>query len=237
MPVAIVTGGSRGLGRALARSLASRGWEVIIDARGAADLDSAARALRSELGASARIVPLAGDVNEPGHRGALIEAAARLGQLDLLVNNAGILGPSPQPRLSSYPLDALADVLAANTIAPLAMMQAALPVLRRSGDPRILNITSDAAVEAYDGWGGYGASKAALEALSRVFAVEEPAVRMWLLDPGDMATQMHQEAFPGEDISDRPSPESLVYAVVALIDSDRPSGRYVAADLSGRKAA
>jgi len=235
--VALVTGGSRGLGRALAEGLLARGWSVVTDARHAVDLEAAAAALRAGLPAGARLAALAGDVTDPGHRDALIRAGADLGGLDLVVNNAGILGPSPQPPLAGYPLARLREVYEANTIAPLAMIQTALPLLRGSRDPRVLNVSSDAAVEAYEGWGGYGSSKAALEQLGRVLATEEAWLRVWTVDPGDMATQMHQQAFPGEDITDRPTPESVVGSVLELIDSSRPSGRYLAADLTATRHA
>ena len=228
MAVAVITGGSRGLGLALARALAERGWKLVVDARGVRELEAAA----AELAATTEVVAVAGDVADGGHRRAVVEAAERLGGLDLLVNNASVLGPSPQPTLDRYPLDVLASVYATNVVAPLGLVQLALPLLRSSGG-RILNVTSDAAVEGYEGWGGYGSSKAALEQLSNVLAAEEPAVRVWWLDPGDMRTRMQQEAFPGEDISDRPPPEDSVPAILRLLDEDRPSGRYRARDLLG----
>jgi NAD(P)-dependent dehydrogenase (short-subunit alcohol dehydrogenase family) len=224
MPVALITGGSRGLGRALAAGLADHGWRLILDARHDAALADVAR----ELAPRTVVVAIPGDVNDPAHRAALVVAAKGLGGLDLLVNNAGILGPSPQPALADYPLDVFADVFRANVIAPLGLIQAALPLLT---DGRIVNVTSDAGVEAYEGWGGYGSAKAALDHLSRVLAVERPSLRVWSVDPGDLRTQMHQDAFPGEDISDRPLPETVVPAFMSLIESDRPSGRYRLADL------
>jgi NAD(P)-dependent dehydrogenase (short-subunit alcohol dehydrogenase family) len=224
MPVALITGASRGLGRALAQGLADRGWSLVIDGRGEAALAAVAKG----LGSRTAVVAVPGDVKDPDHRAALVAAASGLGGLDVLVNNAGILGPSPQPELADYPLDVLVDVFAANVVAPLGLIQAALPLLAGG---RIINVTSDAGVEAYGGWGGYGSAKAALDHLSRVLAVERPELRVWSVDPGDLRTQMHQDAFPGEDISDRPLPESVVPALVALIDSDRPSGRYRVADL------
>ncbi|HEX2043715.1 MAG TPA: SDR family oxidoreductase [Acidimicrobiales bacterium] len=226
MAVAVITGASRGLGLALARALAERGWKLVVDARGAPALEAA----RRDLAAATEVVAVAGDVADEGHRRALVDAAELLGGLDLLVNNASLLGPSPQPALARYPLDVLAGVYQVNVVAPLGLVQLALPLLRSSGG-RILNVTSDAAVEGYEGWGGYGSSKAALEQLSNVLAAEEPGVRVWWLDPGDMRTRMHQEAFPGEDISDRPPPEDSVPAVIRLLDEDRPSGRYRARDL------
>jgi len=216
MAVAVVTGGSRGLGRALTDGLVASGWEVIVDARSAADLVDVARP---------GVVTVAGDVTDPAHRRRLVAAAEELGGLDLLVNNASVLGPSPQPLLAAYPLEVLRRVYEVNVVAPLALVQETLALLRRSPDGRIVNVTSDAAVEPYDGWGGYGSSKAALDQLSAILAAEEPGVRVWAVDPGDLRTRLHQEAFPGEDISDRPDPESVIPALVALIGSDRPSGR------------
>ena len=222
MPVAIITGASRGLGLALARSLADDGWSLILDARGAGALHAAAR----QLGTAA--VALPGDVTDPAHRRALVDAAGP--RLDLLVNNAGILGPSPQPELASYPLDVLDDVFRVNVHAPLALAQLALPRLADGG--AILNITSDASVFPYEGWGGYGSAKAALDQLTAVLAAENPRLRIYAADPGDMRTQMHQEAFPGEDICDRPLPEESVPGLLGLIRGDIPSGRYRAADTS-----
>ncbi len=226
MAVAVITGGSRGFGLALARALAERGWRLVLDARGTAELETAA----AELAGRTEVVAVAGDVADAAHRRALVEAAERLGGLDLLVNNASALGPSPQPSLDRYPLDVLGRVYATNVVAPLGLVQLALPLLRSSGG-RVVNLTSDAAVEAFEGWGGYGSSKAALEQLSHVLAAEEPEVRVWWVDPGDMRTRMHQEAFPAEDISDRPPPEDSVPAVLRLLDDDLPSGRYRAQDL------
>ena len=226
MSVALITGGSRGLGRALAEGLAGRGWSLVLDARGGGALARTA----DELGRRTRVVAIAGDVTDPDHRAELAAAAGRLGGLDLLVNNAGILGPSPQPRLADYPLDTLADVYRINVIAQLGMIQVALPLLE-AAKGSILNVTSDAGVEAYEGWGGYGSAKAALDQLSRVLAAEHPELHVWSVDPGDLRTQMHQEAFPGEDISDRPLPESAVPGLLALIDHPAPSGRYRAAEV------
>lgn len=219
MPVAIITGGSRGLGQALAAGLADEGWHLVLDARGADALDQAA----APLPGSVLTVP--GDITDPGHRADLIAAAESLGGVDLLINNASTLGPSPLPKLSDYPLDALREVFDVNVAAPLALTQLALPGLRARGGA-LVNITSDAAVEAYEGWGGYGSSKAAVEQLSKVLAAEEPSIRVWWIDPGDLRTQMHQDAFPGEDISDRPLPATVVPAMLKLL-ADRPeSGRY-----------
>jgi NAD(P)-dependent dehydrogenase (short-subunit alcohol dehydrogenase family) len=217
---ALITGGSRGLGRALARALTDSGWRVLIDGRDAARLAAAAR----EIGAEA----IAGDVADAGHRAALAGAVGP--RLDLLVNNAGVLGPSPQPPLADYPLEALVEVYRVNTLAPLALLQTVLPALVRAGG-RVINVSSDAAVEAYPGWGGYGSSKAALDQLSAVLGVEQSTLRVYAFDPGDMNTDLHQLAFPGEDISDRPGPESVVPAVLELVGRDLPSGRYRAAEL------
>jgi NAD(P)-dependent dehydrogenase (short-subunit alcohol dehydrogenase family) len=231
MPVAIVTGASRGLGLALARSLASDGWSLVLDARGAEALEEARAGLRNT-----EVAAIPGDVADAGHRLALIEAASGLGGLDLLVNNASELGPSPLPALADYPLTELERVFRVNVLAPLALAQLALPLLRaRRG--RIINVSSDAAVEAYEGWGGYGSSKAALERLTLVLAAEESDVRVYVVDPGDMRTAMHQAAFPGEDISDRPPPEESVPGLRRLTDGDAPSGRYRAADLAPAEAA
>ena len=223
---AIITGASRGLGLALARALAARGWWLVLDARTVADLEDAARELAGHT--VVRAVP--GDVADPAHRRQLVAAAADLGRLDLLVNNASVLGPSPQPLLATYPLDALEEVYRVNVVAPLALTQLALPLLRDSRG-QVVNITSDASVEAYEGWGGYGSAKAALDHLTAVLGVEQPDLRIYAVDPGDMNTRMHQEAFPGEDISDRPSPEASVPGVLELVEGDRPSGRYRAHDL------
>jgi NAD(P)-dependent dehydrogenase (short-subunit alcohol dehydrogenase family) len=219
---ALITGASRGLGLALARRLARDGWDLIIDARGAEALEAA----RAELSELSRVVAIPGDVTDEQHRWELTEAARDAGGLDALVNNASILGPSPQPRLLDYPLDALEEVYHANTLAPLALIQA----VRRELKPeaRILNITSDAGVEPYPGWGGYGPSKAALEHLSAILAAENLSLRVYWVDPGDMRTQMHQEAFPGEDISDRPLPDESVPGLIELLTGDLPSGRYEA---------
>ena len=224
MATAIVTGASRGLGLALARALARRGRRLVIDARGAEALEAA----RAELAELTEVVAVAGDVADPGHRLALVDAAAPA--VDLLVNNASLLGPSPQPALADYPLDVLERVYAVNVLAPLALVQLVLPRLPEDG--RIVNVTSDAGVEAYEGWGGYGSSKAALDQLGAVLAAERPRLRVYTVDPGDMRTQMHQEAYPGEDISDRPPPEESVPGILALVDGDLPSGRYRAADLA-----
>jgi NAD(P)-dependent dehydrogenase (short-subunit alcohol dehydrogenase family) len=225
MPTAIITGASRGLGLALARALDERGWRLVLDARGADALDAAT----SELD---NAIALPGDVADPAHRSALVALAGP--QVDLLVNNASILGPSPQPELADYPLDVLEQVYRVNVLAPLALTQLALPHIPDGGV--VLNVTSDAGIEAYDGWGGYGSSKAAFEQWTAILGVERPRLRIYAVDPGDMRTQMHQEAFPGEDISDRPLPEDSVPALLALIDGDLQSGRYRAHHLAAVNA-
>jgi NAD(P)-dependent dehydrogenase (short-subunit alcohol dehydrogenase family) len=218
----LITGASRGLGRALASALAAQGWRLLITARGAEALE----AVRADLAQHTTVVALAGDVADPTHRRALAKAAAQLGGLDALINNASLLGPSPQPPLLNYPLDMFEQVLRVNLIAPLGLVQAMREHLRPNA--RIVNISSDAAVEAYEGWGGYGSSKAALEHLSAILAAEQPDWRVYWVDPGDMNTQMHQEAFPGEDISDRPPPEASVPGLLDLLHGEWPSGRYQA---------
>ncbi|HEY0401294.1 MAG TPA: SDR family oxidoreductase [Blastococcus sp.] len=221
---ALVTGASRGLGRALSAALADRGWQLVLDGRDAERLATAVAALpHPEL-----VTAVPGDVADPQHRAALAEAVGR--RLDLLVNNASNLGPSPLPQLADLPPEEFLRVLTVNTVAPLALVQAVLPALRLAHGT-VVDISSDAAVQAYAGWGGYGASKAALDQVTAVLAVEHPELRVFAVDPGDMATDMHQSAFPGEDISDRPAPETVVPALFALLDGDRPSGRYRAADL------
>jgi len=226
-PVAIITGASRGLGRALAHALAYQGWTLVLDARGAEALTRTA----AELAPRTKVVAIAGDIADADHRADVVAAAERLGGLDLLVNNASVLGPSPQPSIAEYPLDVLRDVYEINVVAPLALAQLALPSLRaRHGT--VVNITSDAAVEPYEGWGGYGSSKAALEQWGNVLAAEETGVLVYTFDPGDMRTQMHQDAFPGEDISDRPEPESVVPALLHVLVTKPASGRYRAADFA-----
>ena len=222
---ALITGASRGLGLALARELAQQGWNLIIDARGHEALESAA----AELSRWTTVTAIAGDISLAAHRRALAVAARAAEGLELVVNNASILGPSPQPELLDYPLDVLADVYRVNVIAPLALLQAIRGAL--SPGATIINVTSDAAVQAYGGWGGYGSSKAALEQLSNILAAENPQWRIYWVDPGDMRTQMHQEAFPGEDISDRPEPETSVPGFLALIEGALPSGRYEAREI------
>ncbi|MFN2464002.1 MAG: SDR family oxidoreductase [Candidatus Dormibacteria bacterium] len=226
MSTALVTGASEGLGRALCARLARDGWNVVIDAR---DEDRLLTAVAG-FGGGSRIVAIPGDVSDPAHRRQLVAAASLLGGLDLLVNNASTLGASPMPRLREYPLDVLRAVLEVNLIAPLALWQEVMPLMAgRQGT--VINITSDAAVEGYEGWGGYGASKAALEQVSRVIAAEHPDQRVYWVDPGDMNTRMHQDAFPGEDISDRPAPEESVPGLLALVSNRPPSGRYRAREV------
>jgi NAD(P)-dependent dehydrogenase (short-subunit alcohol dehydrogenase family) len=228
---ALITGASRGLGLALARALAREGWNLIIDARGPAALEGARKEL-TELGKQVHVLAIPGDVTDPAHRQALAEAARASGGIDVLVNNASILGPSPRVgNLLDYPLDVLMEVYVANTIAPLALIQVLRDQLRPGA--RIINVTSDAGVEQYEGWGGYGSSKAALEQLSNVLAAEEPAWRVYWVDPGDMRTELHQLAFPGEDISDRPLPEVSVPGLLALVEGRLPSGRYRAREVGG----
>ena len=230
-PVAIVTGGSRGLGRALTAALVERGWAVAIDGRDAASLRAAA------AGFGAAVVAVPGDVTDPVHRVRLVAAARRRGSIAALINNASVLGPSPLPRLAEVAPEQLTEVHAVNAVAPLALAQLVLDDLRSSGGV-IVNITSDAAVEPYPGWGVYGSAKAALEHWGAVLAVEEPAVKVYSVDPGDMRTRMHQDAFPGEDIGDRPEPEISVPGIVRLLDGSWPSGRYRAqpADMAAAPA-
>jgi NAD(P)-dependent dehydrogenase (short-subunit alcohol dehydrogenase family) len=227
--VALVTGGSRGLGRALTQELTRRGWHVIVDAR---DADRLFAAVQTMPAGSVTAVP--GDVADPDHRRTLAAAVDAAGGLDLLVNNASILGPSPQPRLADYPLDVLEQVYAVNTVAPLGLLQLLLPHLEKRGG-RVVSVSSDAAVEAYEGWGGYGSAKAALDHLTAILAAEQPTLRVYSFDPGDMATDLQQQAFPGEDVSDRSAPEAVVPAVLRLVEGDLPSGRYRAADLAVRQ--
>jgi NAD(P)-dependent dehydrogenase (short-subunit alcohol dehydrogenase family) len=215
MPVGILTGASRGLGLALARALSERDWRLVVDAR---DGD----ALADAVGGLAGVAAIPGDVTDADHRRALVEAAGE--RIDLVVNNASRLGPSPQPELADYPLDELARVYETNVFAPLALVQLALP--RLAPGAAIVNVTSDAAVEAYEGWGGYGSSKASLDQLTAILAAEHPELRVYSVDPGDMRTQMQQDAFPGEDISDRSPPEESVPGLLALVEGSLPSGRY-----------
>jgi NAD(P)-dependent dehydrogenase (short-subunit alcohol dehydrogenase family) len=221
-PTIVITGASRGLGRALARALAGRGWQLILTARGAEALE----AVRAELDASTRVAALAGDVADPAHRQAIAETAAAFGGVDALVNNASTLGASPLPALLDLSLDVYEATLRTNVVAPLGLIQALAPQLKPGA--RILNLSSDAAIGAYETWGGYGSSKAALDQLSNVLGAEQPEWKVYAVDPGDMRTQMHQDAFPGEDISDRPAPEASVPGFLALLEGKLPSGRYAA---------
>lgn len=228
---ALITGASQGLGLALARELARQGWHLIIDARGVEALEAA----HTELSSFTSVTAIPGDVTDPAHRLALTAAVRRVGGLDLLVNNAGLLGPSPQPNLLYYPLEVLAEVYRVNVIAPLGLIQALRADLKPGAT--IINVTSDAAVEPYPGWGGYGSSKAAFEQLSAVLAAENSDWRVYWVDPGDMRTQMHQDAFPGEDISDRPLPETSVPGLLQLITGHFPNGRYQARSLPAKAKA
>ena len=221
----IVTGASRGLGLALTRALSERGWHVVVDARGAEALEHAVAGL-------AGVIPVTGDVADPVHRRRLVEVAGE--PIDLLVNNASALGPSPLPLLAQYPLEELRSVYDANVFAPLALVQRSLPHFAPGA--RIVNVVSDAAFEAYERWGGYGSSKAALAQITAVLAIEHPGLRVYAVDPGDMRTQMQQQAFPGEDISDRPPPEESVPGLLTLIEGHLPSGLYRVNDLVAASA-
>lgn len=225
MPTALITGASRGLGRALAETFDRRGWNLVLDARGGEELTRAT----APLGRRTVVRAIRGDVRDPAHRATLAGAAAELGDLQLVVNNASQLGPTPLPTLLELSPEALTNVMAINAVAPLAVLQAVRMAL--SPGAVVVNVSSDAAVEASAGWGGYGASKAALEHLSRVLAVERPDLRVYALDPGDMRTELHQAAFPGEDIADRPEPDTVVPAFLRLLEERPPSGRVRAADL------
>ena len=224
MPTAVITGASAGLGRALATGLAHRGWNLVIDARRPDRLAQVA----DELSQLCQLRAIAGDVADAEHRHRLAGAVAEFGSLDLLVNNASTLGPTPLPPLTELDVDQLTDVLRVNLVAPLALVQLTLPALTAAGG-LVVNLSSDAAVAHYPGWGGYGCAKAALDHLSATLAVENPQLRWYSFDPGDMRTEMHQAAFPGEDISDRPAPESVLPALLRLVDSRPPSGRYTSA--------
>jgi len=234
MSVAIVTGASRGLGEALATGLARTGWSLVVDGRDPVTLDAAAVRIRAAAAPGTRVVTVVGDIIEEKHRHDLTAAAFALGRLDLVVNNAGTLGTSPLPSLADYPLDDLRVAFEVNVVAPLGVLQSALPLLLDAPHPRLLNVTSDAAVEAYEGWGGYGSSKAALDQLHQVLATELRDVRVYTFDPGDMRTEMHQAAFPGEDISDRPDPSTVVPAFRSLLATATPSGRVRASDWTSR---
>jgi len=225
MDTAIVTGASRGLGLALTRALSDQGWSVVVDARDAQALGRATAGLDG-------VVAIAGDVADARHRAELVAAAGDA--IDLLVNNASALGPSPLPALADLSLEELRRVLEVNVVAPLGLVQEALPRLRDGA--AIIDLSSDAAVEPYEGWGGYGASKAALDHMTAILAAERPDLRVYAVDPGDMRTRMHQDAFPGEDISDRPPPEESVPGLLALLRGSLPSGRYRARELTRERA-
>lgn len=225
--VALITGASMGLGRAVAAELTRRNWDVVGDARDGARLAAAVRSMPHPGAMTA----IPGDVAHPAHRGRLAEAVASAGRLDLIVNNASVLGPSPQPRLADYPITELEHVYSVNTVAPLALLQLVMPWLERTAG-RVINVSSDAAVEAYEGWGGYGSAKAALDQLTAVLATEHPRLRVYAFDPGDMATDLHRQAAPGEDLADLPAPEEVVPALLQLVTGELPSGRYRAADLA-----
>ncbi|WP_327298398.1 MULTISPECIES: SDR family oxidoreductase [unclassified Streptomyces] len=229
MAVAVITGGSKGLGRALAAGLAERGWDLVIDARTPEVLDGAAREL-AEYGT--RVVAVAGDVGDAAHRSRLVEAARGLGGLDLLVSNASALGAEPLVRLEELTPDGLRAALETNVVAALGLVREALPLLRAAGKGTVVTVSSDAAVEAYPTWGGYGASKAALDRLSAVLAAEEPGLRVWAVDPGDMRTDLYAAAVPGDE-EERPAPSEVVPAFLRLLDERPASGRYSAPALAG----
>lgn len=231
MSTAIITGASMGFGKAVAMELARQDWNLVVDGRSRDSLEAAERSLSLGEG---EVRAILGDVVDEAHRIELLAAAVDLGDFRLLINNASTLGPSPLPPLAVYPIADLRRVIDVNLLAPLSLIQIALPHLRGLSGT-VVNITSDAAVEPYEGWGGYGMSKAALEQASNVLASEETDVTVYWFDPGDMKTRMHQEAFPGEDISDRPDPESRVPALVDLLGSDLQSGRYTAEFLLARR--
>ena len=233
MSTAVVTGASRGLGRALSEGLARRGWSLIVDGRDPALLDEAHARLWKLIPPGSHVLAIPGDITDPDHRRALAGAAHALGGLDLLVCNAGVLGPSPLPALAEFRLADLRELFEVYPLASLGLIQEVLPLLRAAGDGgRVVLISSDAAIEGYPGWGGYGAAKAAQDLLAKVLAVEEPELRVWAVDPGDMRTDMHQAAYPGEDISDRPFPDAVVPRLIDLFESRRPSGRIRIADLA-----
>ena len=224
--LALITGASRGLGFALTKAFVERGWSLIVTARDAGALHAAL----AKLDNRERVIAIPGDVADPIHRQTLAEAAQLLGGLNAVINNAGILGISPQPLLVNYPLDVLEQVYQINVIAQLGILQAIWKELKPGAT--IMNITSDAGVEPYPNWGGYGSSKAALDQLTAILAVENPQFHIYSVDPGDMRTQMHQEAFPGEDISDRPLPEVSIPGILSLLEEKLPSGRYRARELA-----
>lgn len=232
MPVAIITGASKGLGRALAEALAGRGWDLVLDARTVEVLEETVAGLRAY---GTRVTAVPGDVTDAGHRAELVAAARRLGGVDLLVSNASALGAEPLVRLDALPLEGLRRALEVNVVAALALVQEALPLLRVSGAGAVVTVSSDAAAEAYETWGGYGASKAALDHLAAVLGVEEPGLRVWAVDPGDMATDLYAAAVPDDD-EPRPAPARVVPAFLRLLDERPASGRYAAPSLpAGRR--
>ncbi|MCX4525131.1 MULTISPECIES: SDR family oxidoreductase [unclassified Streptomyces] len=233
MSVAMVTGASRGLGRALAGELAARGWDLVVTARGADALADAARELARTAGV--RVTALAGDVSSAEHRAALVAAARGLGGLDLLVNNAGVLGAEPLVPLASHSLEGLREAFEVNVVGPLGLVQEALALLRASEAGAVLNISSDAAVVAYETWGAYGATKAAGDLLSAALAVEEPGLRVWWADPGSMRTRMMAAAEPGEDLAGLPTPEEVAPVLLRLVADGLPSGRYTAEGLAAAR--
>ncbi|MFC7594243.1 SDR family NAD(P)-dependent oxidoreductase [Terrabacter sp. GCM10028922] len=232
MPTATITGATQGLGRALAEALAARGWDLVVTARDASALLSTVASLRRH---GHVVAGLAGDVSDSVHRGEVVDLVAEVtgnSGLDLLVNNASTLGPVPLRPLRDLTTDDLAAVLAVNVLAPHALVRSLLPALE-TAKGAVIDVSSDAGVEHYETWGGYGASKAALDHLTLTLAAETPTIALYAVDPGDMRTAMHQAAFAGEDISDRPLPEEVaVPGILTLIDSRPESGRYRAADLA-----
>jgi NAD(P)-dependent dehydrogenase (short-subunit alcohol dehydrogenase family) len=228
MPVAVITGASKGLGRALAAALAQRGWDLVLGARTASVLEESARHVGRY---GTRVAAVAGDVTDAGHRRELLTAARGLGGLDLLVSNASALGAEPLVRLDALPLEGLRAALETNVVAALGLVQEALPLLRASGAGTVIAVSSDAAAEAYETWGGYGASKAALDHLAAVLAVEEPGLRVWTVDPGDMQTDLYAAAVPDDD-DPRPAPESVVPGFLRLLEQRPVSGRYAAPALA-----
>ena len=231
MPVAVITGASQGFGLALTTELRRQGWDLVVDARHEDTLHAAT----ADLDGGGRLVAVPGDVTDPAHRADLAAAAEDLGGADLLVNNASTLGASPLPSVEQLGPATLTTIYATNVVAPVALTQELLPQLRR-GPGRVVNLTSDAAVEPYESWAGYGSSKAALDLITAILAAERPDLHVYAFDPGDMRTRMHQDAFPGEDISDRPAPAAVVPALVRLLREELPSGRYRASDLLERAA-
>jgi NAD(P)-dependent dehydrogenase (short-subunit alcohol dehydrogenase family) len=231
-PVALVTGASMGLGLALTRQLVHDGWRVIADARDGDRL----RAALDPLGGTVTAIP--GDVADAAHRADLAAAVRSAGRLDLYVANASSLGPTPLPPLAAYPLADLTAVLAVNAVAPLAVLQDVLPLVR-SGGGTVVTISSDAATEAYPGWGGYGMAKAALDRMAAVLAVEEPGLAVYAVDPGDMATAMHAAADPDADPAELADPAEVAATLLAALATRPPSGRYRLADLvpAGRRPA